>query len=177
LRHPGKFQQVSRLCVDTAATSLNGIQPNLARCLAVSWAGTLFTHFGGSCQVQNSLCVQVLRSPILAALLRGTRAVGVSQTVRRGTRNGITELSLLVIFNTGRHLYSDGGHHVGHRPIFWLWPPCVADADIIFLSCGFFYVLSSFFFFISSSNLSRRRLDVYHTSTHAVAQCVFRMQV
>jgi len=58
--------------------------------------------FGGSCpltefcQVQNSLCVQVLRSPILAALLHalhGTPAAGLSQTLRRGTRNGITELS------------------------------------------------------------------------------------
>jgi len=29
------------------------------------------------CQVQNSLCVQVLRSPILATLLHGARAVGV----------------------------------------------------------------------------------------------------
>jgi len=45
-----------------------------------------------------------------------------------------------------------------------LWPPCVADADIIFLPCSFF--LS---FFYSSTNLSRRRLDVYHTSTHGVA--------
>ena len=38
---------------------------------------------------------QVLRSPILAALLHGTRPVGVSQTLRRGTgvMNGITELS------------------------------------------------------------------------------------
>jgi len=27
----------------------------------------------------------------------------------------------------------------------------------------------SFFFFFSSPNLSRRRLDVYHTSTHGVA--------
>jgi len=26
-----------------------------------------------------------------------------------------------------------------------LWPPCVADADIIFSSCGFFYFSSSFF--------------------------------
>ena len=25
-----------------------------------------------------------------------------------------------------------------------LWPPCVADADIIFLPCGFFYLLSFF---------------------------------
>jgi len=23
-------------------------------------------------------------------------------------------------FNRGRHLYSEGGHHVGHRPTFWL---------------------------------------------------------
>jgi len=45
----------------------------------------------------------------------------------------------------------------------WLWLPCLADADIIFLSCGFFYLL------ISSPILSRRRLDVYHTSTHGVA--------
>jgi len=49
--------------------------------------------FGGSyplaefCQVQNSLCVHVLRSPVLAALLHGTRAVGVSQTLGRDTRN------------------------------------------------------------------------------------------
>ena len=76
----------------------------------------LLTEF---CQVQNSHCVQVLRSPISAALLHGTRTVGVSQTLRRGTRNGITEFSLLVIFNRGRrHLYSEGGHHVVHRPTF-----------------------------------------------------------
>jgi len=42
--------------------------------------------------VQNSLYVEVLRSLILAALLHGTPAAGVSQTLRHGTRNGITEL-------------------------------------------------------------------------------------
>jgi len=42
----------------------------------------------------------------------------------------------------------------------FLWPPCVADADIIFLSC---FYLSIFLF--SSPNLSGCRLDVYHTST------------
>jgi len=70
------------------------------------------------CQVQTSRCVQVLRSPTLTALLHGTQAVGVSKILRRGTRNGITELSLLVIFNRGRHLYSEGGHHIRHRPTF-----------------------------------------------------------
>ena len=42
----------------------------------------------------KSLYVQVLRSPILAALLHSTPAAGVSQPLRHGTRNGITELSL-----------------------------------------------------------------------------------
>jgi len=32
--------------------------------------------------------------------------------------NYSTELSLVVIFNRGHHLYSEGGHHVGHRPTF-----------------------------------------------------------
>jgi len=43
--------------------------------------------------VQNSLCIQVLRSAILAALLHGPQVVGVSQTLWRGTRNGVKELS------------------------------------------------------------------------------------
>ena len=47
----------------------------------------------------------------------------------------------------------------------FLWPPCVADADIIFLPCGFFFLS---FFFLSSPNRSRRRLDVCHTCTHGV---------
>jgi len=49
-----------------------------------------------------------------------------------------------------------------------LWPPCVADADIIFLPYGFFLLLLLSFFY-SSPNLSGHRLDVYHTSTHGVA--------
>ena len=79
--------------------SLTGGQPNFARCLAVSSAGTLYMCFWGLClvaefcQVQNSLCVQVLFSLILAALLHGTPAAGVSWTLWHGTRNGNTELS------------------------------------------------------------------------------------
>jgi len=45
-----------------------------------------------------------------------------------------------------------------------LWPPYGIGQTIIFLPCGFFL---SFFFF--SPNLSGRRSDVYHTSTHGVA--------
>ena len=72
LGHPSKFQRVSRLGLVTAQTSLNGGQPNIAQRFAISWAGTLYIHFRGLLpltefyQVQNSLCVQVLRSPMLA---------------------------------------------------------------------------------------------------------------
>ena len=43
--------------------------------------------------MQNSLCIQFLHSPILAALLHGMPAAGLSQAFRQGARNGITELS------------------------------------------------------------------------------------
>jgi len=66
-----------------------------------------YIRFRGSCQqrfwqVQNSLCVQVLRSPTSAAVLHGTRAVGVSQTLLRGTRNKITEFSQRATYTLGR---------------------------------------------------------------------------
>jgi len=47
----------------------------------------VYIHFRGIlpltefCQLQNSLCVQILRSLTLAALLHGTRALCVSQTL------------------------------------------------------------------------------------------------
>jgi len=53
----------------------------------------VFCHLTEFYYVQNSLCVQVLRSSILEALLHGTPAAGLSQNLRHGTRNGITELS------------------------------------------------------------------------------------
>jgi len=97
LRHPSKFQRVSRLAFVTAATSLIGGQPNFTRCLAVSWAATLYMHFrgllppdrilpGGKFTFHPSLVFSYIGS----VLLHGTPAAG---DVRRCTRNGITELS------------------------------------------------------------------------------------
>jgi len=54
-------------------------------------------------QVQNSLCVQILHSPIFAALLHRTRALGVSQALRRSAEGA----------SRGCHLYSAG------RPSRW----------------------------------------------------------
>jgi len=64
----------------------------------------------GSCplmefwEVQNWLCIQILHSPILAALLHGTRVVGVSKTLQHSTEGAI--------------YIRQGDHHVGHRPTF-----------------------------------------------------------
>jgi len=115
LGHPSKFQPVSHLGFVTAPTSLNGGQQSFAGCLAVSCAVTLCIYFGDSClleefwQLQSSLCVQVLCSLTLAALLHGTRTAAVSETLWRGTRNGIAELSQ-------RAPSRLSSHHLGHWP-------------------------------------------------------------
>jgi len=94
----------------TAATSLTRSQPNFARSLSVYWAGTLYIHFGAP--LRNFATCKIhfaskffLRSPILAALLHGTRAVGVSQALRRSAE--------------GATYIRQGGHHVGHPPTFY----------------------------------------------------------
>ena len=75
--------------------------------------------FGGSCpltefcQGQNSRYVQVLHSPILAALLHGILAVGIRQTLQRWykERNYGT-------FAEGAVYIRLGDHHIGHWPTF-----------------------------------------------------------
>jgi len=89
------FSSCLRYCSDVAHRRPTKLCTTFGRLL--SWY-TIHTLSGALaqteiCPVQNSLYVQVLRSPILAALLHGTPAAGVSQTLWRGTRNGITELS------------------------------------------------------------------------------------
>ena len=39
--------------------------------------------------------------------------------------------------------FPDNPQNLGSCAAF-IWPPCVADADILFCSCGFFYFLLSF---------------------------------
>ena len=118
LRHPSKFQRVSRLGFVTAATLFTGGQPNFVRYLAVSWAGTLYIHFQGLLPPDGIsphatfTFVQVLRCAILAALLHGTRAVGVSQTA-----TWLKECNYGT-FAEGTTYIRLGGHNVGHWPTF-----------------------------------------------------------
>jgi len=85
--------------------------PGLVRYIYIFGGSWHLTEFW---QVQHSLFVQVLSSdPIFAALLHGTRIVGLSPTLRRRAE--------------GATYIRQGGHHVGHRPtssiIFGIiWP-------------------------------------------------------
>ena len=79
-----------------------------ARCLAVSWATTPCIHFRELlpltkfCQVQNSLCVRVLHSPILAAAASVT-----GRHLNKGRQPNFAS------FSRGRRLYLAG------RPSRW----------------------------------------------------------
>jgi len=84
LLHQRRSMEVNQTLHDVWLSSV------LVYCIYVLEGSCPLTEF---CQLQNSLCVQLLRSPVLALLLHGTRIVGISQSLRCGTRNGITELS------------------------------------------------------------------------------------
>jgi len=77
---PGNFNGFRVLA--SLLVSFTGGQLKFARYLAASWAATLSYILGGCCRltefrhVKNLLCVQVSRSPILAALLHGTPSAG-----------------------------------------------------------------------------------------------------
>jgi len=86
---------LSRRRLDVYHTSTHGV--TLVRYI-YNFAGSCpLTEF---CMMQNSPYVQVLSSPILAALLHGTPAASVSQTLRRV--QGMESRN----FRIGRHLYS-----------------------------------------------------------------------
>ena len=73
LGHPSKFQRVSGLGSVTAATSLTGGQPNFARCLAISWGGTVYIHFVGFCPSSSSSCSRSRRGPLRHSCAMATK--------------------------------------------------------------------------------------------------------
>jgi len=115
LGHPCKFQRVSRLSSVTAATSLTGSQPNFARCLAVSWAATLYIHFLGILPPNGIL-------PGAKVTLRPSLAFSyiASVTARHSSSGHQPNVAAL---SRGRHLYSAG------RPSRW----ALAHILVIFL--------------------------------------------
>ena len=78
LGHPRKFQRVSRLGF---VTSLTWGQPNFAKSLAVSWAGTLYIHFrqlltpdGILPRAKLTLCPATQHRTSLSGYIFGTKA-------------------------------------------------------------------------------------------------------
>jgi len=107
LGHPCKFQGVSHVGFVTAATSLNGCQPNFARCLAVSWTGRLYRpiHFWELLPPNGIL-------PGAKCTLRPSLAFSYIGSVTAQHANSWPQPSFAA-FSTGRHLYSEG------RPSRW----------------------------------------------------------
>jgi len=105
LGHPSKFQQDSRIGCAAAATSLTGGQPNFARCLAISWAGTLCVHFSGFLPCSGILpgakftLRPKLPPPYFDSVTAHHSSSGVSKTLRRWTE--------------GASYIRQGGHHIG----------------------------------------------------------------
>ena len=89
LGHPSKFQGVS--CLGFATVPLMDF-----------------------CQVQNSLSIQVLLSPILAALLHGSERQPNFAAWYKEWNYGTFDFQQ----RAPHHLYSEGSHHVCHRPTF-----------------------------------------------------------
>ena len=102
---PANFNGFRVLPSITAETSFNGAyggQQKSARCLAASYTGRALHYMyicGGCCPSRNfSRCKIHFASKscvllYLTALMHGTRSAAVSETLWRGTRNGIMELS------------------------------------------------------------------------------------
>ena len=84
-----------------APTSLNGRQPNFARCLAVS------------CKLQNSLCVQVTKSSVSYI---GSVNARHSSSGHQPKFTAWYKEWKYGTFTEGATYIRQGDHHVGHRP-------------------------------------------------------------
>jgi len=128
--------------------------------MAISWAVTLYIHFRGFSPRSGIL-------PDAKFTLRPKLALSYfdSITAQHSSSGRQPNFAALV---GGRHLYSAGRpSHLAFAHILVLFIFMVAlcnRADHYIFELWFL----SFFFF-SSPNLSGRRLDVYHISTHGVA--------
>ena len=79
---PRQISTDSRLGFVTAATSLNGSQPNFARSLALTWAGRLYTVSQKA--VQNCFCQNFFKfAPVLIFLQKD----GKEAKIMRGALN------------------------------------------------------------------------------------------
>ena len=122
-----RFRVLASL-LQAAATSLTGGQPNFARCLAISWAGTRYIHFrqllapdgilpgAKFCQVRSGQVKITSKSCVLLYWRCYCTALQQRASVRLC---GVVQGMELPNFCRGRHLYSAGRPSLGHRPTFY----------------------------------------------------------
>jgi len=147
LGHPSKFQRVSHFGFVTAATSLKGSQPNFARCLAISWASTLYIHFRGFLPRNGILpCATFTLRPSLA--LFGSVTARHSSSVRQPN---------FAAMNRGRHLYSAG------RPSRWSLAHILVQWSVCLLHL---FILSTFTASVENLKLSLFVIWVWQTTTN-----------
>jgi len=100
----------------TAETSLTGGQPNFARCLAVSWAGTLYIHFRGLLPPDGILPSAVFTvRPSLAFSCIGSVTARQSSSGRQPKFAAWYKEWNSGTFAEGATYIRPDGHHVGHR--------------------------------------------------------------
>jgi len=117
LEHPSKFLPVSRLGFITAATSLIGGQPNFARSLAVSWAGTLYIHFWGLLRPDGILLrAKFTFRPGLVFSYIGSVTAWHSSSGPQPNFAVWYKAWNYGTFTDGGTCIWLGGHRVGHRP-------------------------------------------------------------
>jgi len=131
LGHPNKFQRVSRLAFVTAATSVTGGQPDFARCLAVSWADTLYTFSEAIAPWQNFVRCKIYFTFKSCVCLYWQRYCTALQQRASAKLCGVVQGMEWWNFHRGRHLYTAG------RPSRW------ASAHILVFFC-FVALLSVF---------------------------------
>ena len=137
---PANFKGVSRLGFVTAPTLLNGRQPNFARCLAVSWAGTLYIHIlGALAPSQNFAGCKIHFASKSCVRLYWQRYCTALQQRASDKVCGVVQGMELRNFRRRRHLYSAG------RPSRW------ASAHILvnyFNYCHFVYATCTWLTFV-----------------------------
>ena len=115
--HPSKFQWVSRFGFATAPTSLTGGQQNFARCLAVSWAGTL--HFWGLFPPNRNLPgAKFTLRPSLAFSYIGNVTARQSSSGRQPNFVAWYKEWNYGTFDEGATYIRLDSHHAEHRPTF-----------------------------------------------------------
>jgi len=118
LGHTSKFQRISRLGFITAPTSVNGGQPNFAQCLAISWDGI----FWGALSPERILpAAKFTLGPSLAfSYIGNITARHLSSGRQPNFATWYNEWNYRTFAAESAIYIRHGGHHMGHRPTFYL---------------------------------------------------------